>query len=213
VSQSIVDADVWTVTVEVAADGDPVNGASQVLIGQDIADRTRFLHNRTLGPVGSPPYWHTPIGASPQVNNFSFGPPSGGGTFAWFQTATGGGVDLVGFPLATPLTGRITSVEAVVDGDLAAGAPHGALPAELPTFTLYRQDEAGATSGVVAGATDSSGSAAAYDVLHEIKIVGLSEDIGPNITWWVVLTGEGGAGSQANSFGLVDIRTVVEPAP
>lgn len=212
--QDIVGADLWTVTVQCAADGDAVNGASQVLMAQDLTDRTKYLRAKTIGAYGTAPLRHVPIGASPSVNNFAFNPPSGGISFSWYQTATGGLADYVGFFLPiVALTGRLTSVEARVEGDLVAGGPHAALPAVLPTLSLYRQDRLGGTSGLVATTTDTSATKEAYDALHLIRLLSLAEPIGDNITWWVRLTGEGGAGAQAVSFGVVDIRFTTVPDP
>lgn len=210
--QNVVDADTWTVTVETAADGDAVNGASRLLTAQDLADRTRYTYNRTIGPSGVG-IWHVPLG-EPIINTNSRWTFSETALImGWEQTSV---VDAghLRWPIPTPLTGRITQIEARVDGNLGSGGGAHAWPiGTLPRLGLNRQDHFGSTSAQVGVAVDGSGSAAAYEVLHSITLSGLTEDIDEHKTWYVFFEGETGANSLANELVLLDIRVTIGAAP
>lgn len=210
--QDIVGADTWTLTVQCAADGDPVDGASQLLIGQDLTDRSLYTRNRTLGPVGGVAEYRTPIvdyGTAYRANLLFLSP-----SFGLAQATTGGTSDYYEAPLHLPFSGRLVKVYAWTHGDLFGVGPHGALPAVMPQISLYRTIGTGAISRTLIGQTDDpSGSVLLYESWHELAIEGLAEDIAANAQLSLRVSGEGGAGALAGAWHTVDLLAEVEPAP
>jgi hypothetical protein len=210
--QNVVDADTWTVTVETAADGDAVNGASRLLTAQDLADRSRYLYNRTIGPSGVG-IWHVPLGDD-LVNTAARWAFSQTSTIMGWEQTSVASAGRLRWPIVLPLTGRITQVEARVDGNLGSGGgTHAGLPGTMPRLGLDRQDHFGGTSAQVGVVSDPSASVAAYEVLHSITLSGLSEDIDEHKTWYVYVDGETGANALANELVLLDIRVTIGAAP
>jgi hypothetical protein len=211
--QDIVeDENVWTLTVQVAADGDPVDGASQVLIGQDLADRTAYLRKRTLGPVGGIASYPTPLADYGQNSGFSpIGPAV---NFTWYQ-ANNLATDIFAAPLWLPFSGRVTKVYATVNGNGAGGGPHVGWPLGAPpVIRLYKHDALlSVNRTLLASASDPSGSAAAYDTWHELALTGLAIDLAAAQTYFIEIQGESGANSIAGAFALTSLIAEVEPAP
>lgn len=98
-----------------------------------------------------------------------------------------------------PPMGTITGIQLQVSGNPGS---HSALPANLPTFSLYRQTIN--TTTLVATASDSSATKAAYETLHALQNVGFVENIDPTAMYVFKLKGE--SGTNAVAFGLFAYR-------
>lgn len=90
---------------------------------------------------------------------------------------------------------------------------HGALPASMPTLTLWRVDTStGARVQVGTTATDPSGSTGAYAAYHTIsQALGTPLTLGANEQLYMVLTGESGANSVVGLHyfnGSVDVSSL-----
>jgi hypothetical protein len=202
--QNIVDADTWTATVQVAADGDAVDGASQVLIGQDLADRTRYLYNRNIAAVGGL-LGVALINATPSTSA-RWIPVDG---FNWQMTSVAS-AGLLALHLPQVLGAKLTEVHCMVHGDLEGNGPHGALPATMPQIELDRIDYLGAGVTNIGTTVDSSANVAAYETHHLISITGLSEAFDEEKQWALKVKGETGANSLVDTLAFYGCYIKIE---
>jgi len=145
----------------------------------------------------SPPYvaWHY----SPQLNYDSI----------WLQTETNGSGP--GFQLYIPLdvfrNSVLTSVSVNLTGGYGAG--HGAtLPGNMPIVEVCSVDPATGTRTVLGTTTDTSASAAAYDVAHTITVGGLAVTTLATLQYQVRITGEGIANSVNNTLAVLGVTSL-----
>jgi hypothetical protein len=103
-----------------------------------------------------------------------------------------------------PPNGQITALQMQVKG-----SGHGALPATMPKVELWRQTIDSTT--LVASATDASASVVAYEALHAIQNLSLTENVSATYNYFVKFTGEGGANSVV--FGLNIYRCQIAMGP
>lgn len=209
--QNVVDADTWTATVQCAADGDSVDGASQLLVAQDLADRTRRLYNRSIETIGGA--YQIPICP------VDFLGPAGGAAQrwhwadtlnGWYADAAGAEEMLVPLPALTDCT--FDTITAYVDGDANGLGPHVALPGTMPRITLYRLDAGAGTLTNVGNQVDTSGGVAAYEVLHTIALSVAAQTVDATTQYAVSIRGEAGANSIANALVLFGLAMNVVPA-
>jgi hypothetical protein len=177
--QNVVDTDTWTVTVQTAADGDTVNGASRLLEAQDLSDRTRRLYNRSPyalgGQINCP--FRAAIGSGAGAWTWQVSP-----TLAWYQTNSAG-ASLLEVDIPTLFRCEIDQVVVRVMG--AAG--HGALPT-MPILSLWKQLDG--VHSVLGTQVDTSINVAAYEVVHTIGITGIGETWDDDASYVIGFNGE-----------------------
>jgi hypothetical protein len=217
--QNVVDADTFTVTVQTAADGDAVNGASRLLEAQDLSDRSRWAHNRNIQSVGGdvlvPIVCHayfTPGGAA----RWQWGTGAGGTESGYCNFNIGGVDEMVFVVLPGWHNCTFTQIELTVEGDKHVLGPHGwpfaGAPATLPRVTLYHMDLTTGTTTNVGNQVDTSGSAAAYDALHTITLNFGAQTLSPTDTYYVSVRGESGATAIAGALWLWGCTALLVPA-
>jgi len=202
---NIIDADIFTVTVQAPADGDAVNSAIAALGHQDIADRTNFLHRRQFGVAGlrrHPVPLNMPAvqtGASWLFDDTNF---------RWEDTINNS--ETAVWACDTPVSGLIVAVQIT-----SQGVGHGgAWPATStsPIIELIRSDQGVDT--IISTLEDPS-AIGVIDTIHTWGPVGLAEDIGSagtNRSYWVRFTGEGIAAEDQPDHRLFSIALIIDPA-
>ena len=199
--QNVVDADTWTATVQCRADGEAVDGAGQLLIAQDLADRTLYVKNRVPGAAATyvlkVPVMLGPYGTA----RFTL---SAAGIYHSDITDSGNErVPIFGLPSS----GTITTFTAYVDGLYDLGAAHPNLVGTPPRVYLNYKDKA------VAGVTISnamfvddpfaSTNQVAYEVPHSISPVApVAHAINADYSYFFRITGEAGANATADKFAV-----------
>lgn len=142
---------------------------------------------------------------------------SAGGAVTWDRTASSPGGALIQtqvdttaqyiamFPLALPPGDDILGVSVVLHGTIGSAGSHGALPALMPQIALISVDSSG-TQTTIATVTDSSASTGAYDANHTVVLTpGSPETVSGSNAYYVLVLGEAGSNSQANSLGIRSI--------
>jgi len=201
--QNITDADTWTDPVQVAADGDPVDGASQVLIGQDLSDRARYLYNRVV-PAAQRNFSVPIIGAwqSPETApaNFRFQYQAATNTMQQSSVASAG---LLVVYLPQILNVTLEEVHVMCHGDLSGVGPHPNLPSvggSMPVINLRESDYTGGGYSLLGTQIDPSASVGAYESHHVISITGMSATTFHNKQHILTIAGESGPNALNNAF-------------
>lgn len=207
----ITDADLFTTTCESQADGEAANSTNELLSHQDLADRTRWLYNRSIEAKGG--VYQIPLVPSMLM--------LGGWTqrFAWDNANNGlvqfsalvGSTDRIHIPLPALIDCSFSNVILTVDGDANGVGPHGALPT-LPTVYLYKLNAAAGTWSLVGSQTDTSASVAAYEVLHTITYTpGPPQVMDADTQYQIQIEGESGATSINNALVIFGAKMTVVP--
>lgn len=120
-----------------------------------------------------------------------------------------------------PNQGVFDKCRVVITGAGNGGGSHSALPATLPTATLYRRSQTvGTASTVGAAVTDNPGTFGNYDTRHALAATynlhdgsgdewtwtGINELVDSNAHYWVVITGEANANSAANALSVIGLE-------
>jgi len=196
--QNVADADLWTVTVQCAADGEAVDGASQLLPAQDLGDRSRWLYNRSIEASGGA--YQIPIAPVDYVGTgvalrWSWAP----GGVGWINSSIGGAEEmLIPLPALTDCT--FDTITLYVEGDGGGGGPHIALPAVMPRITLYQIDAVAGTLTAVGNQIDTSGAFGVYDLPHTIALAIAAQTVDSTTQYAVSVRGESGANSIAGAL-------------
>lgn len=206
--QNITDVDTWTTPLQDLADGDLIDGAAFLAAQQGVGNRTEFLRKRVIGAESETimfPLIAMPLDTS-LATAWTFG--NSGSAYAINQGTTGS-AGLIFLELALPKSCRLTTLSVI----LAGATGHVALPATMPTVQLHRQDTGSvAAPTLVASATDTSATFAAYELAHAVTLTGLSEVIAHSGNrWYVRVSGETGANSVAG-LALLSLEGTVTPA-
>lgn len=142
---------------------------------------------------------------------------SAGGAVTWDRSASSPGGALIQtqvdaaaqyiamFPVVLPPGDDITAVTVMLHGTIGSAGAHGALPGLMPQVALIRVDAAG-TQTTIDTVTDGSLSQAAYDANHSVVLaLGAPETVSGSNAYYVLVLGEAGSDSQANSLGIRSI--------
>jgi hypothetical protein len=213
--QNVADADTWTATVQCAADGEAVDGASQLLPAQDLSDRTRRLYNRSIETVGGD--------LLVPLNVVSLFPAGGAARWAWevvgavyrgwLVNSSVAGVDECLIALPTLHNCTFNSVAMIIDGDAGSGGAHaGWPPAVFPRITLIGVDSSTSTSTNIGNAVDAPANQAAYEVSHAVTLAVAAQTMDEDHAYYVSIRGENGGAAQANSLALMGCQMTVVPA-
>jgi len=196
--QNVADADLWTVTVQCAADGEAVDGASQLLPAQDLADRARRLYNRSIAAKGGD--FYVPLTAAYVNTNARFTEDWGG---APYYNSNVGGVGNLVFPIIVPHIGcEIDNVVVRCTGLYAAGAHAGDLGTR-PEVTLVSTLRATGVSANEANAFSPTVTSGLYEAMHDIDLGGgLALPLDGTKFYFLAITGEGGANALVDKFAV-----------
>lgn len=208
--QTVVDADLWTVNVQCAADGDAVDGASQLLPAQDLSDRSRWLHNRTIESVGGDllvPMIPVSFGLAAR---WAFG--TAGASLRYLVNTSVAGADEAVIPLPTLHNCTFDEVEVSLHGDFLVSGPHAGLPGTMPRITLYHIDLTTGAETAVGNAVDGSAGVAAYESAHVITLAHAAQTMDENSAFYISLRGESGANAMASYLHVFGMRMHVLPA-
>lgn len=142
---------------------------------------------------------------------------SAGGAVTWDRSATSPGGALIQtqvdataqylamFPIVLPPGDDILGVTVVLHGTIGSAGAHGALPGLMPQVALISVDGAGAQT-TIDSETDGSASTGAYDANHSVVLaLGAPETVSGSNAYYVLVLGEAGSNSQANSLGIRSI--------
>lgn len=204
-----------TTSYTVPDDGDGGNVASVNGAFQSLTNRTQWLNDNKLNLSGgtmtggllAPSFTASGTQTSTRLQSY-FGLIGIDGTnWIWGGSLSVGGIPqqkVLGAPVNLPLSNMI-------DGATMTGvtvrinqlSAHSGLPASMPTFTLFRVDDA--AQATVASVIDSSGTVGAYNVAHNIALTGLTETALESKQYMIVFTGEAGANAIANSLQIVSV--------
>lgn len=222
-AHNLVEADTFTAAIAVPDDGDACNAASVEAGAQDMADRTRYLYNRSAGAKGGT--LAIDLGAScgnthadssagvhfvlpavapmtPVPGCWSQNDIGDTGRLAWDITAQLHFAGMVG--------ARITSVTATVDGDAAGAAPpHAAKPATMPVVRLAKLNLATGALATEWSGTDNAADQPTYDSVHSFSASGVTT-IAAGFRYLIEFLGEAGANAEA---GLTILGITVTVAP
>ena len=199
--QNVVDADTWTATVQCRADGEAVDGAGQLLLAQDLADRSLFVKNRVPGAAATyvlkVPVMLGPIGTARFTQSHA-------GIYQ--SDITDAGAEHIPI-FGLPSFGTITTFTAYVDGLYDLGAAHPGLVGNPPRIYLGYKDKAVGGSAVsFAMFVDdpfASANLAAYEVPHSISPgAPVAHVINANYSYFFRLFGESGGNETADKFAV-----------
>jgi hypothetical protein len=115
------------------------------------------------------------------------------------------------FPLALPPGDDITAVTVMLHGTIGSAGSHADLPGLMPQVALISVDAAGTQTTISAAAApndgvDASASQAAYDANHTVIWAPASTlTVSGSNAYYVLVLGEAGSDSQANSLGIRSI--------
>lgn len=139
----------------------------------------------------------------------------------WTQTNVAAGHSLA-IPLTIlPYKSTLNKVRVIIDGNYGGGGNHAGLPGTMPTATLVKRTlTSNGYTNIGAAVTDTPGSFANYDTPHVIYTAydlhdgtadqwtwtALGESIDGDKHFWVVVTGETGANSNASSLAVVGLE-------
>ena len=189
--QNVVDADTWTATVQCRADGEAVDGAGQLLMAQDLADRTNYLNNRTIEAIGGDllvPMTPVHFGAD---DEWSFEDFIGGGAVRRILVnnivATSGEAVI---PLPALHNCTFDNVKLYCHGAALQAPRGGALPTNMPRVTLYHIDTTTGTETSVGSQIDTSANMAAYEIAHIITLTVAAQTIDSTSAFYASLRGE-----------------------
>jgi hypothetical protein len=207
---NITDVDTFTATLQVPNDGEAVNQDSLLsTFAQGLANRTAYMRKGIPG-IATSYRLDIPLAA---IRNLSSRFESNNGDIGLIQSSVADPGGLT-FPIYLPIHGQMTAVHAIVCGASASGS-HASLPATLPSLALYRQtrNAGGARAAAIymTGVSDPSANAAAYNLNHLISITSLAEVLNPDMGYSVSITGETGAGSEANKFVVRGLYVIITP--
>lgn len=148
---------------------------------------------------------------------------SAGGAVTWDRTAAAPGGALIQtqvdaaaqyiamFPLALPPGDDIVAVTVILHGTIGSAGSHSDLPGQMPRVALISVDAAGTQTTISAAAspndgTDQSANQAAYDANHTLTWAPASTlTVSGSNAYYVLVLGEAGSDSQANSLGIRSI--------
>lgn len=109
------------------------------------------------------------------------------------------------FPVVLPPGDDILAVTTVLHGTIGSAGAHADLPGLMPQIALVSVDAAG-TQTTIDTVTDSSASVGAYDANHSVVLaLGAPETVSGSNAYYVLVLGEAGSDSQANSLGIRSI--------
>jgi hypothetical protein len=205
--QNVTDNDTWTATVQCQADGDAVDGTNCLVPAQDLADRSRYLYNRT--PAASGGAYQVPICP------VDFGAVA---RWAWLTTSNGwycaniGGADEMVIPLPALIDTTFDSVTMILHGDANGAGPHGGAIGTMPRITLYRIDGALGTFTNVGSQIDTTVAPATYDVLHSVTLSVAAQTVDSTTQYAVSIRGESGANSIAGALVMFGLHMNIVPA-
>lgn len=142
---------------------------------------------------------------------------SAGGAVTWDRTASSPGGALIQtqvdataqyiamFPVTLPPGDDILGVTVVLHGTIGSAGAHADLPGLMPQVALISVDASG-TQTTIDTVTDSAASQAAYDANHSVVLaLGSPETVSGSNAYYVLVLGEAGSDSQANSLGIRSI--------
>ena len=214
---NITDADVWTNPVQSQADGESVNSTNELIPHQGVADRARYLYNRSLAAKGGDIY--VPLTAFQRfmtaVQEWWFNDDSTAiAQFGLLQKVidTTTPKEWLWWEIPRANLGcKIGSVRALYHGSGGPAGVHVGLPAVLPRLRLLRIDHAAGDTAVVATATAAPGSVGAYEAWQTLDLASLSEAFDINKSYLLEWRGEGGANAVNNSLLLAQLRVTIAP--
>lgn len=192
-----------------AADGEDRKAAST-----NVADCTMLDAIAWLSKLVGEGWYHVPL--APTAND--------NGRFIFKSTLAGWEQDVVTdqgglwFYLKLPPIGKLTQLEALVDGNAGSGSgSHSGLPQNKPDLTVWRADEGDLIQHQltqIGTQADTSSDGTAYDNLHKITLtLGTPETLAEAKAFIIRFRGESGTNSLANELLLIDLRYRVEKAP
>lgn len=197
---NISDIPEFTANVVVPLDGELITGADRALTAQSLANRTRYL--QVNGSASKPATFRSVPLSGFKQNEFVVPQQyimasSGIGAMVgvWVQLDVAGAAPLL-MDLAVPPGVTLTQLLVTLDGDAGAGSGHSALPATMPTLSLFEINPSTGVPFTSFSATDISPNVAAYDGLHQIAL-NFSRFVTEDRRYLVKFTGETGANSQA----------------
>jgi len=136
----------------------------------------------------------------------------------WLQTSangTGIGAELY-IPLDVFLGSTLDSVSVNLTGGYGPGAPHGALPGNMPIVEVCQVNSATGTRTVLGSITDTSPNVPAYEVGHTLTVSGLAVATAATFHYQVRITGEGLPNSLDDKLAILGVTssyTVTEIFP
>jgi hypothetical protein len=184
-------------TITCIDDDDAVGVAAPNLAFTELADNIEFLRQKTRIGLGSV---HVPIEAGRAEDygaiEWQYTP------YLWAQNSVG--TRKVVFDLAFA-TGTQISIVSIICGAGRGGNTHASLPAVMPSIKLVEVDASGAATTIGTQA-DTRPNIATYDVAHSIDLVlGSPYTTLANNRYLLVVQGESGANSVADSFYVTDV--------
>lgn len=224
---NITDVDEFTDPLTEAANGDQVDSNVRLTHGQKIANRTRYLANRTPGAVGTVP-WPLPISAAARHNpediggtgRWEFAPEIAGvRTPVWLQVAADTATpdpDLPQLYITLPrrVGTQLTAARVRLHGDLGGTGAHPDLPSTLPRLEVIALDVFTGVATLVASADDAPADVAAYETAHDLSITGLTQDLSGGGGDWVTvcLFGEGGTNALGSRLAAIEFVATLQPS-
>lgn len=136
----------------------------------------------------------------------------------WLQTSAGGtgiGAELY-IPLDVFLGSTLDSVSVNLTGGYGPGAPHGALPGNMPIMEVCQVNSATGTRTVLGSITDTSPNVPAYEATHTLTVSGLAVATLATFQYQVRITGEGLPNSLDDKLAVLGVTssyTVTEIFP
>lgn len=202
-ASNITETDTWEANVVGPDDGDAVNALSVRNGLQDLANRTTHIRKGIPGLGASTYAWDVALNSPYNSNQYWKWQLA---AQAWVQNDVAAARPLV-VPAAVPAYGKIVGYRVRLHGAMLAS--HGGLPATMPNIKLYYGDGTSLTL-IGSGVNDPSGSLGAYEVSHDVTETGLSHTIGADYRYYFYLSGETGAGSVADTLGLIKATLQIE---
>lgn len=191
-------------TVVKTSNGDPADQTAWRSADEPLADRTHFLRVRTYGAQVDDfvqarfvPFLNDTDIWTQQVS-----------PFGWTQSSVAAGYALY-FEVDVPKNCKITSCVVKLFGQ-----GHAALPATMPRLRLFSQDTGSTGAPTTVGdQSDTTATFAAFDLMHEIVISGLTEVVSHDggARYYIRIDGETGANS-AVGLTVTDAYIVVSPS-
>ncbi len=202
-------------SITIPSDGDPKAAASVNVALEGLADKVSHanwpetniakqypLANRSISRVC--------VGA-PMVDDFT----KWLGTSPFLNCLVATKQDLY-FPVQLPNGSTWVEAHAIFLGAAGHAAFPGGAPATMPVMRAVRFNPLTATIGVIASHTDASASAAVFQAIHALSIVGMAEVVDTTTyNYFIKIETEGGAGGIAGDqvYGAQVVYSVSEQDP